>query len=212
MKLQDGATVLAYCDSSQITVVLDVPQIDGWRRAYIMAEDVANILIGSLGFALGCGYSVEIVQVSEEDGTPHVFGVRPGGDPPDQILAFEPWDSMYQRARRLSGENIFFRLAIQDYLRAMTDHTDCATYCYRSIEGIKSAFVYSTGKDRWDDMHAALGTDRATITANVKDYADPVRHGNWLSAKPTDAVIRWQMLSLTREILVKYLDHAEPAT
>jgi len=211
LRLQGGGTAVTHCDSSQITVALDAPQVDGWISANIMAGDIANIVIGSLGFSLGSGYFVEIIQVSEEDGTPHVFGVRPTGDTPDHTLSVEPSHAAFQRALRLSGRDIFFRLAVQDYLHAITDVTDCATYCYRSIEGIKSAFVSRTGNDRWDDMHAALGTDRTAITATVKDFADPVRHGNWLSAKPTTAVERWRMLSLARDVLVKYLDHAEPA-
>lgn len=61
-------------------------------------------------------------------------------------------------------------------------------------------------------MHTALGTDRATIASTIKDYADPIRHGNWVNAKPTNGQERWKMLQLTRETLVKYLDFSEPAT
>ncbi len=56
-------------------------------------------------------------------------------------------------------------------------------------------------------MHAALGTDRAFIAHTIKDYADPIRHGNWINAKPTDGVIRWNMLVFTKNILGKYLDY-----
>jgi len=59
-------------------------------------------------------------------------------------------------------------------------------------------------------MHKVLGTDRTSITSVVKDYADPVRHGNWIEAKPTDKFIRWRMLELTRDILAKYLNHEQP--
>jgi hypothetical protein len=93
----------------------------------------------------------------------------------------------------------------------MNDVTDCATYCYRAIEGIKAAFVLKSGVDRWDEMHNALGTDRETITSTIKEYADPVRHGNWMNVKPTDKFIRWRMLALTRDILVKYVNHEQPA-
>jgi hypothetical protein len=103
-------------------------------------------------------------------------------------------------------------LAVRDFLRAINDPFDCATHCFRAIEGIKSAFSSKTGKDRWDDMHAALGTDRATINSTVKDFADPVRHGNWVNAKPTNNETRWKMLLLTRDILLKYLDHERPAS
>ena len=212
MNLEGGGTAIATCDASQVTIALDVPNIDGWIAAHIVASDVANILIGALGFSLGSGYSTEIVQILEEDGTPHVFGVRPTGETPDQTLGVDPQISAFNRAFRLSGRDVFFRLALRDYLRAITDVTDCATYCYRAIEGIKSAFASKTGLDRWDDMHDALGTKRNEIKSTVKNYADAVRHGNWVNAKTTNKFERWKMLSLTRDILVKYLDYAEPAT
>jgi hypothetical protein len=212
MGFESGGTAVASCDASQITIILNVPSIDGWISAKIMADDVANIFIGSLGFSLGSGYAVELIQVTEEDGTPHVFGVRPEGETPGQTLGINPHIPAFNRALRLSGRDVFFRLALRDYLRAITDVTNCATYCYRAIEGIKSAFVFKTGLDRWDDMHATLDTERDAITTTVKQYADVVRHGNWVNAKPTNNLERWKMLALTRNILVKYLDYAEPAT
>jgi len=212
MKFEGGGSAVASCDASQVTVVLDAPSLDGWISAHIMAEDVANIVVGALGFSLGSGYSVELLQVTEADGTPHVFGVRPEGQEPRQTLGMDPHIPAFNRAIRLSGRDVFFRLALRDYLRAITEVKDCATYCYRTIEGIKSAFVFKTGIDRWDDMHSTLGTDRNAITSTVKQYADAVRHGDWVNAKPTNKVERWKMLSLTRDILVKYMDYAEPAT
>ena len=61
-------------------------------------------------------------------------------------------------------------------------------------------------------MHSTLGTDRTVITNTVKQYADTVRHGNWIRAKPTTKMERWRMLCLARDILVKYMDYAEPTT
>ena len=212
LKLPNGGTAIASCDASQITVALDIPSLDGWISGMIVADDVANIIVGAVGFSLGSGYSVELIQVTEEDGTPHVFGVRPEGEKPGETLAVEPYIGVFNRAFRLAGRNIFFRLALRDYLQAITDVTDCATYCYRAIESIKAAFVLKTGVNRWDDMHAALGTDRNSITSTIKQFADPIRHGNWVNAKPTDKFMRWRMLVLTRDILVKYLNHEEPAT
>jgi hypothetical protein len=184
---------------------LELPQLDGWIAAQIAAEHFAYMIVSAVGFALGSGYSVEVIQVIEEDGTPHVFGVRPG------TLEFDPHGPILNRALQLAAENLFFRLALRDYVRAITDTTDCATYCYRAIESIKSAFVSQTGIDSWDAMHAALGTDRATIENRVKNFADPVRHGNWIRAPSTTSATRLDMLSCTREVLAKYLDHAKPA-
>lgn len=210
-KIPDQGRVLAQCDSSQVTILLELTSIGDWATAYIAAEHFAIIVVGALGFSLGSGYSVELIQVTEENGTPHVFGVRPTGDSPNQTLGFDPHEPIFNRALLLANQNIFFRLALRDFLRAITDTHDCATYCYRAIESLKSAFVSKTGNDCWDEMHAALDTDRATIDATVKNFADPVRHGNWINAPATDGKTRWQMLQLTRQILLKFLDHEFPA-
>jgi hypothetical protein len=211
-QIPDHGRVVAQCDSSQVTVLLELTSIDGFVSAYIAAEHFAHIIVGALGFSLGSGYSVELIQVTEEDGTPHVFGVRPVGNTPADTLGFEPHAPVFNRALTLANRDLFFRLALRDYLRAITDTTDCATYCFRIVESLKSAFVLKTGKDSWQAMHDALGTDRTIIDSTVKTYADPIRHGNWINAKPTDGPTRWKMLLLTRDILLKYLDHEQPTT
>ncbi len=211
MELSNEAGAVASCTLSQITVTLEAPKLDGWIAAKIIAEEIATIFVGALGFSLGCGYSVEIIQVTEEDGTPHVFGVQPTDPESGKTLRVEPQISVFNRAFRLAGRNVFFRLAMRDYLQATTDVTDCATYCYRAVEGIKSSFVLKTGVEGWDEMHRVLRTDRESITTTIKEFADPTRHGNWIKAKYTDKFIRWRMLKFTRGILVKYLDHEEPA-
>ena len=211
MAVRENGKAVVTCDASQVTVVLDIPEVDGWISAMIIAEEVASIIVGGLGFSLGPGYSLELIQVTEEDGTPHVLGVRPGNpEKPNETLAFEPHIELFNRALRLAGRDIFFRLAVRDYLQAINDVRDCATYCYRAIESIKSSFAMRSGHDQWDEMHVALGTDRDAITTTIKQYADPVRHGNWVNEKPTDKFIRWRILVLTRDILRKYLDVEQP--
>lgn len=204
--LEDGARAVVSCDASQISVAIEHPTLDGWIAAQMFAVEVASLFVSALGFALGSGYSVEMTQVTEADGTSHVFGVRPTGEPPRVDLAVQPDQEIFNAALRLSGKDVFFRLAVRDYLRAMTDIRDCATYCYRAIEGIRCAFVSETGVNSWDDMHAALGTTREEIIAKVKSYADPVRHGNWVNQIATDKFQRWKMLCLTRDILSSYLN------
>jgi hypothetical protein len=205
---KDGR-VSASCEASQLTVILELASIDGFITAYVAAESFAQIVVGALGFTLGSGYSVELIQVTEENGTPHVFGVRPdleGGG----TLGFDPKRRVWERAFEISNHDLFFRLALRDYLRAIRETQDCAMYCYRAIEAIKAAFVTTTGHNRWDDMHKTLGADSTSIEATIKQYADPVRHGNWIEAKPTDRFIRSKMLVLTRDILRAYLDHVAP--
>ena len=210
MKLMSGDSAVVSCVASQITVVLNAPSLDGWIAATILAEDIATIMVGGLGFALGSGYWVELIQITEENGTPHVMGVRPTNPSSGETLGFEQHNEVFNRAFQLAGRNLFFRLAVRDYLLATTEVTDCATYCYRAIESIKSAFVFASGHDRWDEMHTALGTKREEIEKTIRDFADPIRHGNWIDARYTDKYSRWQMLVLTREVLLKYLNYESP--
>jgi hypothetical protein len=197
--------ISAKCESSQLSVVVNVDAVDGTTSAFVTAEHFAQTVVSSLGFALGCGYSVEMIQVIDQEGKALVFGVAPGN------LQFDHPDLLFNRALRLALEDLFFRLAVRDFMTAITESVDCATYCYRAIESIKSAFAFRTGQDRWDDMHAALQTDRKTIEDRVKDFADPIRHGNWAAIKPTSAAERNVMLVLTRDILYRYLEHVQPA-
>jgi hypothetical protein len=208
--IHDYGKVIARCDSSQISMTIELADIDGFVSAYLSAEHFALVVVCSLGFALGSGYSVEIVQIIEENGTPHVFGVRPIHGESRDGLGFNPHEPMFIRSFDLANKNIFFRFALRDYLRAIGDPSDCPTHCYRAIEGLKSAFVSKSGIDSWDEMHVALGTTREMITATVKDFADPVRHGNWVKARATSSTQRWQMLSLTRSMLTAYLEHEGP--
>jgi hypothetical protein len=201
----ESGRVSAYSDSAQLSVQLDVPDLNDTSSAYIAAEHFAHIAVSSLGFSLGSAYSVELTQVFEENGTPHVFGVR------HQDLVYDPHLDIFNRSILQATEDVFFRLALRDYVRAIVDSTDCANYCYRAIEAIKSSFAFRTNLDGWIEMHTALGTDRNSIEATVKAYADPIRHGNWISAKFTNGAIRTAMLNLTREILEKYLNHVRPA-
>ena len=201
-----GRKIKAWCDSSQLTVVLELPEIDGVSTAFVSGEHIAQMVIAALGFATGSGYSVEMIQVLPENGPPAVIGVRPTmGDDSRQTLGLTPHNPTFSDVLALARRNLFFRMALLDYVRAITQSGDCPTYCYRAIEVIRSAFATSK-KDGWRLMHLALETEEGTITRRVKNYADPVRHGNWVTAKPTTGSERYDMLLLTREILTKYLE------
>ena len=198
------------CNTSMVTVELDAPQNYEWEIALLRANEIANLAVEAVGFSIGSACSAEILKVTEQDGASHVVGFIPVGDERDQKLGMEPHEPTFHRALILSCKNILFRRALQDYLRAITFHDDRPSYCYRAIEAIKSAFVGKTDSDQWNAMHSALGTDRTTIENTVKQYADPIRHGNWIQAKETTDNQKWDMLILTRDIIAKYMDHMEP--
>jgi hypothetical protein len=196
-----GSYVTASCDASELCVVIDNPHVADPATAKILAEDYAHIVVASLGFALGSRFVAEAIQVIEPTGEARVFGVR------NENLVFPDTNDILNRSVVLATKNVFFRLALRDYVRAITDAADCATYCYRAIEAIKSSFQTAQA-DGWSAMHAALHTDRDLITATVKDFADPIRHGNWSNAPVTTGLQRSTMLNTTRDVLKKFLDYA----
>jgi hypothetical protein len=204
-RLPNQGRVALHCVSSQITVLLDLTTTDGWVTAYVQAEYYASMAINALGFSRGFGYSIELIQVTQEDGTLHVIGAGPNGEGNSAALGFTQYGPIFSRAFKLANQNVFFRFALRDFLRAIKDPFDCATYCYRAVESIKSAFVGG-----WDEMHAELDTSREKIDTIIKVYADPVRHGNWAEAPALNSAERLQMLTLTRDILVNYLNFASP--
>ena len=210
MGLGGNSKATIACGSSQLTVIIEKDDIDGWQSAAVLAEDISAVVVSSLGFSLSSGYSVDIIQVIDEANKPYGLGVRPlnpMSEKGDESLGFgDEYIEVFNRSLRLAASDLFYRLAIQDYLHAINRVRDCATYCYRAIESIKSSYELSSKGKGWNEMHLELGTNRDEIIDTIKNYADPVRHGNWVQAKPTDNVIRWKMLSLTKRVLLGYLD------
>jgi hypothetical protein len=202
---QDGSKITLSCASSQLTVVLDDPPVDGFFAAFLQAKHWARAAVSALSFALGTGYAVELIQLVEESGAVQVFGVR------TEELMFEPHGPIFSGSIELSAQDVFFRMALVDYARALADETECAAYCYRAIEAIKSAFGPGHDKELWSQMHSSLGTSRDEIETAVKAFADPVRHGNWSSFPPTDRQQRTKMLQVTRDVLEKYLTLRKPS-
>jgi hypothetical protein len=198
-----GGKVVTSCDASQLSVVMDLPGIERVDEARTIAQHFATMFVCALGFSNGCGYSAEIIQVFDEGGVPAVFGVQPT-DEAGKHLGFDAETDIFTRVVLLAGHNIFFRLALRDYARALAQSEDCASYCYRAVEAIMQAF------GNWESMHAALHTDRQEIEKRIQWYAAPVRHGNWINTKPAEGRVRWEMLSLTRDVLTAYLDYAKP--
>jgi hypothetical protein len=200
-----GGEIFVHCEASQLTVILTDQPVDGYIAAFILAEHVAQAVVSALGFALATGYVVELVQVTEDSGAVHVFGVRS----PD--LIYEPYEPMFAAAAKLVGSDIPFRMALADYANALRDSFDCASLCFRAIEAIKSAFGPGSDADQWTRMHAALGTTRAAIDTEVKAFADAVRHGDWANFRATTAVQRLAMLKVTRDVLERYVHFRQPA-
>ena len=73
-----GGQITIRCEASQLCIAGDFPDVNDHVAAFILAKLVAQGVVSGLGFALGTGYSVEIVQLLDDSGKTWVFGVRPG--------------------------------------------------------------------------------------------------------------------------------------
>ncbi|WP_156930160.1 hypothetical protein [Pseudomonas sp. MOIL14HWK12:I2] len=205
--LDSGEVFSLLCHGSQFKVTVESEKLDGYFAAKILAQNFASTVIVSLGFARGISLSVEILQYTAEDDE-FFFGADPIRPSVSDSLGYENELAEFGRALDLACADVFFRFALRDYSQALINETDCATYCYRAIESIRCAFDFETGREKnWRAMHDALGTDREEIRLKVKEYSDPVRHGNWLGAKETNTEIRWKMFELTRDVLGRYLTY-----
>src|SRR5260370_34289872 len=122
-----GGQVALCCEASQLCISGELPDINDHVTAFIVAKSSAQIAVSAHGFALGTGYSVEIVQLIDDSGKSWVFGVRPGN------LNFSPWQDVFNLSANLAKQDFFFRFALQDYCQAISSEIDCASYCYHAI-------------------------------------------------------------------------------
>lgn len=202
IKLDESTSLRVKCDAGQLSAVFDWNG-DDVVGAKLTIEHHAQAITSALGFSLNCGYSVEIISIyrADDEHSPYTFGVKgPNEAPGDQI-------TLFNKALHFSAKNVFFRLALRDYMRALADQHDCAFYCYRAIEAVSQSFATTTEGSGWLAMHEALGTSKDEITEKVKNYADPVRHGNWVEAQGLNNQKRYEMLDCTHRLLVAFLDH-----
>lgn len=204
MRPATGGEISIYCEASQLTVTLVDQPVDGYIAAYILAEHIAQSVVSALGYALATGYVVELVEVIEDSGAVHVFGTRA------QELMFDPFEPKFSQAVNVVGSDIAFRMAIADYSTALRDSFRCASLCFRAIEAIKSAFDGDSDAKKWANMHISLGTTRGNIDTDVKAFADPIRHGDWANIPSTSSEQRLRMLSVTRDVLDRYLNFRQP--
>jgi hypothetical protein len=199
-----GGEISVHCESSQLTVILSDPSVDGYIEAFLLAQHVAESVVSALGFAMATGYVVELVQLVEESGAVHVFGVRASE------LMYQPYEPVFAAATTLVRGDVAFRMAVVDYANAVRSSILCAPLCFRAIEAIKSAFGPGSDAEQWARMHAALGTSRTSIEDDVKAFADPIRHGVWSNFRPTNALQRLAMVKVTRDVLHRYLRYRQP--
>jgi len=200
MDMKQNGYMKITCDAGQLNAVFETP-IDDIVSAKLTVEHNAQMIVSALGFSLNCGYSVEIINVftSGEEDKPTVFGVKA-----DTKNEFEQ-TKVFNDALLFSSDNVYFRMALRDYMRAITDNMDCAFYCYRALEAITKSYNSGQGSQGWLDLHKDLGTNRQEVDDKITNFSSPIRHGRWVEAKSTNSAQRMAMLTYTQGVLLKFL-------
>ena len=188
------------CDAGQLNAIFDTPNND-IVSAKLTVEHNAQMIVSALGFSLNCGYSVEVINVfsSDEADRATVFGVKA-----ETKNDFDQ-NKIFNEALLFSSKNVYFRMALRDYMRAITDSMDCAFYCYRALEAITKSYSTGQGSQGWLDLHKDLETSREDVDNKITKFASPIRHGRWAEAKSTTSAQRLEMLTYTQNVLLKFL-------
>ncbi len=185
------------CDASYFSVIIDKTELDV-QSAFLFAKEYASIIIGSLGYANGCGYSVEAIQVQTENNQSYIFGVQ------NPELAHTDSNAILNEVLNLSLKDIYLRFAIRDYVSAIVSEIECAFLCYRAIETIKSNFESQFPHQGWKKMHELIGSNEEDIKYKIKSFADPIRHGAYHEFRTTNSMDRTNILKQTKEIINLY--------
>jgi len=149
----------------------------------IVVDAVRSILdVG--GFIGGRGIDAEIVQVTAADGSHNrVFDQ----DVPALSGLAERHGLTYDHLLQLMSQpdSWYIRRALSDFRQATTNPADTGFFCYRAVETLMqyhalTAPGLTTKGAKWEEFRNHYGIDRANID-RIKEFADPVRHGDGLS-------------------------------
>lgn len=170
-------------------------------------EDAARMLLDTAGYFAGYGYDMEIVQMLRSDSAEkYVFGI----DVPALAGICEKAGLTVNDifAALSKSDGYYLRHALADVREAIKSPKDTGFFCYRAIESLKNCCVARdrvTGEDAaWELFRNSLSISKQEIM-EIKSFADPVRHGNYLQAKPMTDTDRADVFTKTWDIINKYI-------
>ena len=172
-----------------------------------IVEDAIRAVLDVLGYTLGCGYDLEIIQMIDSLGSPPVvFGV---GIPAINESAsragieFANIISLFSDAR---GQ--YLQRCLADLREAIRVPKDTGFFCFRGIESLRQFFLgegrAKDDKASWELLRTELSVDRQDIEL-IQQFADPLRHGagGWISAEE-----RADVFTMTWNIVNAFIKYA----
>jgi hypothetical protein len=172
-----------------------------------IVEDAARMLVDVAGYSRGYACDVEIVQMMRSD-TPQkqVYGI----DVPALAGVCDSAGVTVNEILRALSKNDgnFLRHALSDAREAIKSPRDTGLFCYRAIESLKNCCaarkMISEEKDTWELFRTTYNISKQQIL-DVKAFADPVRHGNYVEARAISDQDRVNIFRITWEIINKFV-------
>ncbi|HIF9106476.1 hypothetical protein WAX88_20980 (plasmid) [Photobacterium damselae subsp. damselae] len=174
----------------------------------LLVDDKIRNIVDSLGFTIGCGYDVEIIQIYSLGDTSFshfISGVEEVSLKDlckKEQISFSNIISLFN-----SDFGIYLNRSLSDLRLAIRSPQDTAFYCYRAIECLSHYFRHNgelTKSQAWSMLRNSLKIRKEDIIA-IKDSADPIRHGNPLEENNSD---RQEIMMNTWDITIKFIKFA----
>ncbi|MDP5191597.1 hypothetical protein [Rheinheimera baltica] len=151
---------------------------EGFNKLKLFAEDNVRAVVDSLGFLIGCGYDVEIIQGIDNQHDCHlVYGVEETYLKELNFIEQVPAMELIKIGNSEFG--IFIKRCFSDLRLAIRSSKDSPFYCYRAIECLMHYFKVDgiEKKKAWEEFRAMLDISLDDVMY-IKDLSDPLRHGN----------------------------------
>lgn len=173
-----------------------------------IVEDAVRSIVDVAGYIHGYAYDVEIVQLTQPNtAMKQVFGI----DVPVLAGVCEQAGINIHDVIGLLAQpsSYFVRHALADLRESVKSAKDTAFFCYRAVESLKNAFLvkYQASGDentKWELFRTQYQIERDDIMS-IKAFADPVRHGNYVDAKPMSDPERADFFRKTWGIVNKFV-------
>lgn len=193
---------------SQVTATFSSNKlVDDTNTLKNVMEHIVRSGVDTLGFAVGCGYDVEITSLSDVEGKPPVvYGVFASAIQnrySDVAATVTHIFELFQDPR-----GAYLQRCLADLRQAIRVVSDSGFHCYRAIESLRQFFRIERNvqddAQSWEAFRNEVNVNRTDIDF-VKGFADPRRHGG---TQPITSSDRDKILETTWNIVDKYVAYA----
>lgn len=173
-----------------------------------IVEDAARMMVDVAGYSAGHGYDVDIVQLIHPNiSDKYVFGINVPALAGICETSGVTVNDIFSALAKADGH--YFRRALADAREAIKSPNDTGFFCYRAIESLKNCcatrcLALSDKDDAWELFRRTYSIQKQQIM-DIKAFADPVRHGNYMEAKPMSDKDRADIFKNTWEIINKFI-------